>query len=310
MILVVTAIRRLAQDIIALELRSKDGQVLPLAGPGSHIRVTIPGLTGANPTRAYSIVSDPADRTRYEIAVLRVYPSGGGSASIHQLRVGDALEVSGPRNEFSLNRDATHSILIAGGIGITPILSLTRELSCAVRSYELHYIARDWERLVYRDEISALAGPRASFYVSAPELALRSILVPQAHSTHVYLCGPYGLIETVRSHALAAGFPPASIHYESFGYRRDPKHRVVEIELRNSGLTLTAEPGQSLLEAIEASGVWVPSDCRRGDCAACITTLVEGEADHRDHCLTQEQRTQLICPCVSWARTDWLVLDI
>ena len=310
MVLVVSSVRLLATDIKAFELRARNGQSLPAATPGSHIRVTIPDIKGTDTTRAYSLVSDSVQQDRYEIAVLRVHPSGRGSSFMHQLTVGDTIDVSPPRNEFALSDGAEHSILIAGGIGITPILSQLRVLSAQNHSYELHYIARDWDRLIYWDKIVSLAGDRAHFYVSETELHLEAILASHCCGSHVYVCGPYGLIEAVRLIALATGFLRSSIHFESFGYRRAPRQKTLESELRNSGLTLAAEPGQSLLDVVETSGVWVPSECRRGECATCITTVLEGEVAHRDHCLSAEQRAQMICPCVSWPTSDRLVLDL
>lgn len=128
--------------------------------------------------------------------------------------------------------------------------------------------------------------------------------------THVYVCGPHSLIESVRETARGAGIPPAKVYFESFGYRRMPADLPVELELRASGITLPVQPARPLLAAIDSAGIWAPSECRRGECSTCVTTIVEGEGVHRDHCLIPAQRSNSICTCVSLATGKGLVLDI
>ena len=307
----VTTIEQRSIGVKSFELRAPDGRALPRFEPGAYIRITIPGLEKADPTRAYSLVSDPADLTRYEIAVLHVEAGNGGSAILNQkVQPGDVLEVSAPRNEFQIDESAEHSILIAGGIGITPILSLTRELVRRGASFEVHYVGRGTDRMAYREVVTEIAQDRASIYVSRAEFDVARILKPSKPETHVYVCGPHSLIEAVRQTALGAGILSQRIHFESFGYRRMPTDRPVKLELRNSGITILADPGRPLLAAIEEAGIWAPADCRRGECATCVTTIVEGEGDHRDHCLTPAQRSNSICTCVSWAAGGRLVLDM
>jgi ferredoxin-NADP reductase len=307
----VTAIEQRSVGVKSFELRSPDSRPLTRFAPGAHIRVTIPGLSHTDATRAYSVVSDPADLMRYEIAVLHVEGGNGGSAILHQqVQLGDLLEVSSPRNEFQIDSSAQHSILIAGGIGITPILSLARELARGGDSFEVHYVGRSADRMPYREVLTEIAQKRATIYLSRVDFDLAGILKRGEPGTHVYVCGPHSLIEAVRETALGAGIPAMSIHFESFGYRRMPTDRQIALELRNSGITILVDPGRSLLEAIEAVSIWAPAECRRGECATCVTTIVEGQGDHRDHCLTPEQRSNSICTCVSWAAGDRLVLDI
>lgn len=307
----VTAIEQQSLGVKSFELRSPSDDALPRFEPGAHIRLTIPGLDQADPTRAYSLVSDPADLTRYEIAVLHVKAGNGGSATLHQqVQLGDFLEVSSPRNEFLIDRSAQHSILIAGGIGITPILSLSRGLAGQGASFDVHYVGRGKEQMAYRAVLAAIAPSQTTIYSSRSEFDLARILTPTHAGTHIYVCGPHSLIEAARETALGAGIPAPKIHFESFGYRRMPTDRQVELELRNSGIKVLVDPGRPLLEAIEAVGIWAPAECRRGDCATCVTTIIEGQGDHRDHCLTPAQRSNSICTCVSWAAGDRLVLEI
>jgi vanillate O-demethylase ferredoxin subunit len=307
----VTKIKQESLGVKSIELQAPDGVLLPDFEPGAHVRVTIPGLQSANPTRAYSLVSDPTDLTSYTIAVLLVRQGNGGSEALHKrLSVGDFLEVSPPKNDFQLAASASHAILIAGGIGVTPILSLARELGRRRASFEVHYVGRGPDRMPLLGQLTELAPDRVKLYHSREEFNLDRILHGSTPNTHVYVCGPHSLIEAVRTTAQAAGVSPRHVHFESFGYRRMPSDRPVELELRNSGITILAEPGRPILEAIETAGIWAPAECRRGECATCVTTIVEGRGDHRDHCLTIDQRSTSICTCVSWATGGRLVLDI
>lgn len=307
----VTAVEMRALGVKSFELRSLNGALLPRFKPGSHIRVTIPGLEQNDPTRAYSLVSDPLDLTHYEIAVLHVEGGGGGSEALHQrVRVGDLLDVSPPRCDFRLDESAAHSVLIAGGIGITPILSLTRELVLRGKPIEVHYVARGRDRMPYREVVSAMARYHAKFYETRSSFDLAGILGRIAPDTHVYVCGPHSLVEETRERCRVASLHPSNFHFESFGYRRMPGDAPVDLELLNSRITVHAHPGRSLLEAIEAAGIWAPADCRRGECGTCILSVAEGAGDHRDHCLTQEMRSHSICPCVSWAAGSRLAVNL
>jgi ferredoxin-NADP reductase len=307
----VTTIKTRALRVKSFQLRSPNGALLPHFEPGSHIRVTIPGLEQKDPTRAYSLVSDPLDLTHYEIAILRVEGGGGGSEALHQrVRAGDLLDVSPPRCDFRIDESAAHSLLIAGGIGITPILSLTRELVLRGKPFELHYVARGTDSMPYREVISALARDRANFHETRVSFDLAGILGRIAPDTHVYVCGPHSLLEEARERSRFAGLHPSRLHFEPFGYRRMPGDAPVELELLNSGITVHAHPGRPLLEAIEAAGIWAPADCRRGECGACVLSVAEGAGDHRDHCLTPEMRSHSICPCVSWVMGSRLAVNL
>lgn len=307
----VTAITTKSIGVKSFEFRPIDDHPLPRFEPGAHVHITIPGLTSGEPSRAYSLVSDPQDRSRYEVAVLRVEPGNGGSAKLHEeVKAGDVLEVSAPRSDFRIEDREAHSILIAGGIGITPIVSLARELAGKGASLEVHYVGRGKDRMPYADDLLELVPTFTQLYFSRTELELDRIIRPDRAGAHFYVCGPHALIEGVRQAVERAGVPASHLHFESFGYRRQPQDREVDLELRGSGNSLRVEPGRPLLEAIEAAGGWIPADCRKGECGTCISTILEGRADHRDHCLTPDQRETLMCPCVSWAATEKLILDL
>lgn len=307
----VTRIEQRSALVKSFTLQTTDGLALPKFEPGAHVRVTIPSLNEADPSRAYSLVSDPADLTHYEIAVLLVEDGNGGSRYLHhEVRVGDLLEVTPPRNEFPYIQSTPHSILIAGGIGITPILSLCRDLASAGGSFEVHYVGRGEQHMPYRRDLREISGGRAHIYSSRNEFDLAGILTRRQPETHLYACGPHSLLEATRMLARSAGILRSNIHFESFGYRRMPADRPVQLELCKSGLVVDVVPGRPLLEIIEGLGIWAPAECRRGECGMCITTIREGLGDHRDHCLTQEERAVSICICVSWSATERLALDI
>lgn len=220
------------------------------------------------------------------------------------------LEVEAPRTGFAL-ADARHSILIAGGIGVTPILSHARALARRGASFEVHYAAHTRERMAFRDAVVGYSCGRAFCYISSENrrMDIASILKSSPTESHIYVCGPPGLVDSVRETAAGLGLKPDQIHVERFGASWIATDESVHLELTLSGLTLDVPVGQTLLEAMEAAGVWVPYDCRRGECHICMTQVVDGQPVHRDHCLSQAERETTMTPCVSWARGS-LVLEL
>lgn len=301
-----------AESVRAFELELSDGQTLPPFVAGAHLEVTFPLATGPA-VRRYSLSGDPANRSRYRIAVLREPNGRGGSAFMHErVGEGDMLDVSQPRNEFQLDETTEHTVLIAGGIGITPIISMAYRLNSIGASFELHYAARTRERLAFIDELEQLCGSHLWISVNSEgrRLDLPAVLGDSAPGRHAYVCGPRRLIEGVRSTASKAGWAEANVHFESFGAHAESTDRPVHVELRQSGMSLDVPVGTSILEAMLEAGVFASYECERGECGMCSTTVVEGEPDHRDHCLTGEQQRSLMCTCVSWAKSDSLVLDL
>lgn len=297
--LTISRIEQVAQDVKAFELRDTAGGALPAFESGAHIELHLsPGLI-----RRYSLTSDPSDLSHYTIAVLH-HPGGRGSSLLHErFKGGDTIETEAPRAGFGLV-DAPHSILIAGGIGITPILSHTRELARRGASFDVHYAAHSREQMAFRDAVEEYAGRRAFLYISSESrrMDVATILKSSPADSHVYVCGPARLVDSVRTTAGVLGLRGDQIHFESFGPLWIATDQSVHLELALSGLTLDVPVGQTLLEAIEAAGIWVPYDCRRGECHMCMTQVVNGQPVHRDHCLSQEERESSMTPCVSWAR--------
>lgn len=303
--LIVTDKTLVAADTLRITLTAADGAALPSFKPGAHIELTFAGLT-----RRYSLTSEPDDPSQYQICVLRTEPSRGGSAWLHDwLAVGDRLGVSGPYNAFPLRLEARHSVFIAGGIGITPFLSMMAALARSASGFELHYAARSADRFLHLPEYPA-AIHRYTDHDGRPGLDIAAILAQAPTDADLYICGPHGLIEAVRASAAARGWPAERIHFESFGASLKPSDQPIRVHLALSGMTLDVEPGTSILDALLANDVWAPHECRRGECASCMTEVVSGEPDHRDVCLTQAQRSNSLCTCVSWARSSELVLNL
>jgi vanillate O-demethylase ferredoxin subunit len=265
--------------------------------------------------RHYSLLSDSTDRSCYRIGVLAELQGCGGSLYLHEsVQAGDTLNAMPPRNSFPLEINAQHSILLAGGIGITPILSMLHALKAAGKSFELHYSAKRRSDLAFRQKIESLIGERAHFYVSQEpvqeRIDLKRILAEPLPDTHVYVCGPRRMITSVLELARTAPWPMERIHYESFGITQSPDDTALTIRLSRSGKTLTVPASRSILDALLDVGLAVPYDCKRGECSLCITRVLEGEPEHRDLCLSKEEHADSMCICVSRAKTDGLTLDL
>lgn len=284
----------------------------PLAGPlpgfsaGSHVQLQLPnGLRNA-----YSLLSDPLDCRRYRIAVRRQDNSRGGSRYLHeQLQVGDALRISAPANLFPLQGQARLHILVAGGIGITPLLAYCLELLRRGAQFELHYAFRTGLSDAYVGPLRELIGARLHCYDSPQRrLDLGQVLRDRPLGSHVYACGPQRLLLDLREQAAALGWRDSRVHWEAFAA---PEPGVAfRVELARSGRQLEVDAEQSLLEALEAAGVEVPNLCRGGVCGQCQTRYLKGEVEHRDHYLTPDERAASLMPCVSRGCGSPILLDL
>jgi len=302
----------LAEGIVGFELAALAGH-LPTFQPGAHIDVHLPnGLV-----RQYSITNGPGELLHYDIAVKREPASAGGSLALcDTVRVGDVLAISEPRNNFPLRRDATHTLLLAGGIGITPLLSMAKALHRSGLSFGLHAFARSPRHLPYNEPLAALGEGVATHFGLDPagtERLLAELLQSPGFARHLYVCGPAPMLELTRRLAEAAGWPEEAVHFEYF--RND---RVIEkgtsftIELARSALTLGVPAGKSILEVLRDNGIEAPSSCEQGACGTCLTTVLDGIPDHQDVYLhgSERQSNRCMLTCVSRARTPRLVLDI
>ncbi len=222
--------------------------------------------------------------------------------------------MSEPNNDFPQASHASHSILIAGGIGMTPILAMLRKLVSDGASFDVHYAARAPESMAYGNEVERLAGDRATLYFGgragdAP-LDLTALLSTPTDATHVYVCGPAGMIRGARDIASRQSWRPEQIHFESFGGSAQADDRPIQVELARSQMSLEVAASQSILDAMLEAGVWAQYECKRGECGMCMTPVLEGEPDHRDVFLTESDRERFMCTCVSRAKSEGLVLDL
>jgi vanillate O-demethylase ferredoxin subunit len=316
--LVVAASRDLAAGIRSLTLKRADGGDLPGFTAGAHIDVEVTLADGTVATRSYSIASAPGERSFYEIGVLRERQGAGGSAFMHdRLAPGTRLRASEPRSHFPLAADAAEHLLIAGGIGITPILAMLRVLAAEGRRFEMHYCARSPAAMAFRDEVAALAGARAHFHFDGGDpargLDLRAVLAAPQPGRHVYLCGPKAMIEAGIALCRNAGWPAERVHFEFFAEAAaEIGDQPIELALAKSGRTLIVAADQTILAALIEAGLDPLSDCRRGECGVCVTGVLAGEPLHRDHYLTDAEKRagKSMCVCISRAQSKRLVLDL
>lgn len=311
----VDCIRCETEHIRSIRLRCVDDKPLPEFQPGSHLQIKVNLANGNESLRQYSILSDPNQRSFYEIAVLKQSEGRGGSVYMHeQVKQGDVLEVRALKNEFPMTTNAEHSILIAGGIGITPILSMLHQLAAEKQSFEIHYSARQLSGLAMKNRVAQLAGDKAYFYTSqeagSRRLDLKRLLSTPKHGVHIYVCGPRGMINAVREIGLTQRWSPAQIHFESFGSQPLADDRPIRVHLLKSKKTITVPSDRSILDTLLDEGINVAHDCKRGECSMCTTRIVEGEPDHRDLCLNPEERTSSMCVCVSRAKSKDLTLYV
>ncbi|MEO8243159.1 MAG: PDR/VanB family oxidoreductase [bacterium] len=292
---------------------SRDGAALPAFSGGAHTVVEMDdhGLRRLNP---YSLMSDPEDTSGYSISVRRDDAGRGGSLYMHNhVRPGLDMVISHPLNLFSLDTRAKKHLLIAGGIGITPFLAQIRQLTRFGGHFELHYAARNRLLAAYMDDLTAAHGDRIHPYFDDEGMVidLAGLLGRQPIGTHLYVCGPKGMLNWVRVTARAAGWPDAAVHFEEF--LAPGTGQVFQADLAVTGKTVTVGTHQSLLEAIEAAGIDAPYLCRGGACGQCETRVLEcdGKLIHRDHWLTPEDIAagQKIMPCVSRFEGRKLVLE-
>ena len=306
--------RAVARDTFLFELVAQDGGSLPAFTPGAHLTVVTPKGVRRN----YSLCSDAADTMRYEIAVKRDGKGRGGSISmVDDVREGTILTVSAPRNNFLLSPSprARQSIFIAGGIGITPILSMMHSLkrSDNAHSFQLFYCTRDTESAAFTDVLQSEFAGLVTAHHDNGDINNAFDFWPvfeKPTAAHVYCCGPKGLMDSVAD--MSGHWPSGSIHFESFGVDAKvfAENTAFDVTLGRTGKRFNVSRAQTLLEALRENGCVVRSSCESGTCGSCKTGLISGDVEHRDCVLSDAEKTGYIMVCVSRAATGELVLDL
>jgi ferredoxin-NADP reductase len=309
---IVESVSPCAERIARVKLVSADARTLPRWTPGSHIDV-ICGEGGVS--RQYSLCGDPADRYAYEIAVLLETGSRGGSAWVHEhAHAGARWRIRGPRNHFRLDETVRKLVLIAGGIGITPISAMARRAAALGIDYELHYSGRARASMALLDDLRVLHGESLRAYVSGEGTRNDFAALSIDAGTLVYACGPSRMLDALI--AASARWPDDALkieHFESTLATLDPSNEhAFDVELRDSGLTLHVPADQTLLTTLRRANVDVQSDCEEGLCGSCEVRVLEGEIDHRDVVLTKSERqtNRRMMACCSRARSSKLILAL
>lgn len=303
-----------AQGIISVDLRAVDGQDLPAFEAGAHIDVHLPN----GMVRSYSLLNDSRERHRYVLGVLKDANSRGGSKAVHeQLRIGMRLDISAPRNHFALDESAEHTVLLAGGIGVTPILCMAQRLHALGKPFEVLYFARTRQSAAFVDALQALGCPLHLHFDDAqggPPDMKALLAARQLPNTHYYACGPAPMLDAFESHCQTLGYTNA--HIERFAAvavaaASDAKQSY-SVELKRSGKVIDITPGMSLLAALQAANAKVMTSCEEGICGSCETRVLEGIPDHRDSVLSPDEQAshKTMMVCVSGCKSDRLVLDL
>jgi len=305
--LVVREIRQEAKGVVSVVLELPDGGELPAWQPGAHVDLVLPGMV-----RQYSLCGSPGDRQRYRLGVLREPDSRGGSAFVHeQLAVGDAVEVRGPRNRFPLV-EAPRYVFVAGGIGITPLLSMVAEAAARGSDWTLVYGGRSRASMAFLPELAG-HGDRVQL-CPQDEFGLLDLdaVCREAGDAVVYCCGPEPLIAALEAVCSRLG---TELHLERFTARQvEPDLGLdrFEVHCADSAVTVTVAQRESILDALIAAGVDVNYDCREGTCGSCELDVLDGEVAHRDSVYTSAEHASMsvVFPCVSRALCSRLVLDV
>jgi len=301
----------IADGINLFEFRDAGGSELPQFSAGAHIAIHVPN----GMLRKYSLCNDPAERDRYQVAVKREVNGRGGSCSlIDDVKAGDELTVVAPVNDFGLPPRAQDFLFIAGGIGVTPMMAMIRQVIAEGKRFRLYYCTRSPETTAFLEELSA---PQFKDMVTihydqgnpSRSLDLRPILAERKNREHLYCCGPRPLMEAVR--AMTDHWSPTAVHFEAFSEAEThkPDDRPFKVRLARSGTVLDVSTSTTILEVLREHGLEVPSSCETGTCGTCRTKLLAGEADHRDLVLAEHERKGTIMICVSRGRGDEITID-
>jgi vanillate O-demethylase ferredoxin subunit len=308
---IVSAIVAHGGAVKEFELRRADGGALPDWQAGAHITLQFAAADGRQFEQHYSLIGKPGAASAYRIAVQREAQGKGGSRCLHdEFTVGSTLRIGGPFNSFPLTPPVADTparvLLVAGGIGLTPLLSMAHALDALGVPFELHYLVHDADRLVLTEALTGMRHATLRPHISqqSGRADLSQLLGAYGAGDQLYACGPAGLLQGLAAAGSRQGWPAAALHFESFGARLQQDDAALTVELSLSQMTLEVQPGRSILDALIAADVFVSYDCKRGECGNCYTPVEHGQPIHRDVCLTPAMRAGGMCTCVSWAGGD------
>jgi ferredoxin-NADP reductase len=312
---VVSKAEALTSRIREFVLARANGAPMPGWAAGAHIDVHLPDVG----RRSYSLIETISPRaaehpTAYRIAVLQESKSHGGSTYMHGLKAGDRLTISPPANNFPLGAGAGEVALVAGGIGVTPLLTMACELSAAKRPFSFHYAGRSRNELAFLDDIGRLAAATVHADDEAGRLFdLEGLMHRLAPDVPLYLCGPLPMIEAAIALAKRMNWPQGRLHFEIFTAPEEKSGDAsFEVELKGSGRVYEIPAGKTILDVLLEAGEDPIHDCKRGDCGICQTTVISGIPDHRDYILSESEKAsnKVMQICISRAKTKRLVLDL
>lgn len=328
--------QELTEHIRKIVLVHPEGMPLPPGAPGAHIRVHVGAMAtsqvegtnlsdvkcGSDESRAYSLLmidggsGNTSGALQYEIAVKREDQGNGGSRLMHSLKPGDTVICEMPRNDFELDpADGSAPVLLAGGIGITPIFAMAGSLRRQGRPFHLHYAGRDKSQMALLEELGAIAGDSLNIHLDQDDskLDIDAILQNMGPDQHLYICGPAGLLDAVLKLAKQRGLPSSQLHFELFNNPAASENAdSFEVKLAQSGKTFVIPPDKSILQVLQDEGEDPLCDCCRGECGVCQVEVLEGEPDHRDYVLSEAEKAagKVMQICVSRSKSPLLVLDL
>lgn len=302
-------------DILRFELTALDGGELPAFTAGAHIDVHVAdGLT-----RQYSLCGDPADRRSYQIAVLNERQGRGGSKAVHEtFRAGAVVTISTPRNHFPLVGGAKRHLLLAGGIGVTPMIAMIHALEAGGDDWEMHYCTRGPEKTAFIDRLKPLiAAGKVRLHHDGGDpkkgLDIATALAKTGSGTHLYYCGPGGFMSAVA--AASQHWPAGTVHFEYFAAPADKptetrENKPFQVRVKSTGATLDIPADKSIVAVLRENGHYVDTSCEDGYCGTCLTRYLSGEPEHRDSVLDEDDRGKYVLICCARAKSAVLELDI